>query len=67
MVLAQLFVVIGIGGMLDQAGMDVSTARLLALLVVIMAIGLVANFGLKRIAALLAPWHETARRAELRS
>ena len=40
MVLAQLFIVSGIGGMLNEAGMDVSTARLLALLVVIMAIGL---------------------------
>jgi ABC-type nitrate/sulfonate/bicarbonate transport system permease component len=56
MVLAQLFIVSGIGGMLNEAGMDISTARLLALLVVIMAIGLIASHGLGRLADWLAPW-----------
>jgi ABC-type nitrate/sulfonate/bicarbonate transport system permease component len=56
MVLAQLFIVSGIGGLLNEAGMDVSTARLLALLVVIMAIGLAASHGLGRVADWLAPW-----------
>ncbi|WP_158925481.1 ABC transporter permease [Acidisphaera sp. S103] len=56
MVLAQLFIVTGIGGMLNEAGMDVSTARLLALLVVIMGIGLLASHGLGRLADWLAPW-----------
>ena len=36
--------------------MDISTARMLALLVVIMGIGLVANHGLGRVADWLAPW-----------
>jgi ABC-type nitrate/sulfonate/bicarbonate transport system permease component len=56
MVLAQLFIVSGIGGLLNEAGMDVSTARLLALLVVIMGIGLIASHGLGRVADWLAPW-----------
>jgi ABC-type nitrate/sulfonate/bicarbonate transport system permease component len=56
MVLAQLFIVAGIGGMLNEAGMDISTARILALLVVIMAIGLIASHGLGRVADRLAPW-----------
>jgi ABC-type nitrate/sulfonate/bicarbonate transport system permease component len=56
MVLAQLFIVSGIGGLLNEAGMDVSTARLLALLVVIMGIGLAASHGLGRVADWLAPW-----------
>jgi ABC-type nitrate/sulfonate/bicarbonate transport system permease component len=56
MVLAQLFIVSGIGGLLNEAGMDISTARLLALLVVIMGIGLVASHGLGRLADWLAPW-----------
>jgi ABC-type nitrate/sulfonate/bicarbonate transport system permease component len=56
MVLAQLFIVSGIGGMLNDAGMDISTARLLALLVVIMGIGLIASHGLGRLADWLAPW-----------
>jgi ABC-type nitrate/sulfonate/bicarbonate transport system permease component len=56
MVLAQLFIVSGIGGMLNEASMDISTARMLALLVAIMGIGLVANLGLGRVANWLAPW-----------
>lgn len=55
-VLAQLFILTGIGGLLQEAGMDVSTARLLALLVVIMGIGLLASHGLGRVAIWLAPW-----------
>jgi ABC-type nitrate/sulfonate/bicarbonate transport system permease component len=61
-VLAQLFILTGIGGLLQDAGMDVSTARLLSLLVVIMGIGLVANHGLGRVADWLAPWQKTAER-----
>jgi ABC-type nitrate/sulfonate/bicarbonate transport system permease component len=57
MVLAQLFIMTGIGGLLQQAGMDVSTTRLLALLVVIMLIALLASHGLGRLAHWLAPWH----------
>ncbi len=56
MVLAQLFIVSGIGGMLNEASMDISTARMLALLVAIMGIGLLANHGLGRLADGLAPW-----------
>jgi ABC-type nitrate/sulfonate/bicarbonate transport system permease component len=56
MILAQLFIVTGIGGLLNEAGMDVSTARLLALLTVIMGIGLAASHGLGRVADWLAPW-----------
>lgn len=55
-VLAQLFILTGIGGLLQDAGMDVSTSRLLALLMVIMALGLAADIGLGRIAGWLAPW-----------
>jgi len=57
-VLAQLFILTGIGGLLQDAGMDVSTARLLSLLVVIMGIGLVANHGLGRVTDWLAPWQK---------
>jgi ABC-type nitrate/sulfonate/bicarbonate transport system permease component len=57
-VLAQLFILTGLGGLLQEASMDVSTARLLALLVVIMGLGLIANHGLGRLAAWLAPWQK---------
>lgn len=57
-VLAQLFILTGIGGLLQEAGMDISTARLLALLVLIMGIGLVASHGLGQLAGWLAPWQK---------
>ena len=41
--------------------MDISTSRMLALLVAIMGIGLVANHGLGRVADWLAPWQRVAR------
>jgi ABC-type nitrate/sulfonate/bicarbonate transport system permease component len=62
MVLAQLFIMTGIGGLLNEAGMDVSTARLLALLMVIMGIGLLASHGLGRLADWLAPWQASTGR-----
>jgi ABC-type nitrate/sulfonate/bicarbonate transport system permease component len=58
-VLAQLFILTGIGGLLQEAGMDISTARLLALLVVIMGLGLIASHGLGQAANWLAPWQRT--------
>ena len=61
-VLAQLFILTGIGGLLQEAGMDISTARLLSLLVVIMGIGLAASSGLGRVADWLAPWQKVAER-----
>lgn len=60
MVLAQLFIMTGIGGLLQQAGNDISTGPLLALLVVIMVLGLLADHGLGRLAHWLAPWHAVA-------
>jgi len=57
-VLAQLFILTGLGGLLQEAGMDISTARLLALLVVIMGLGLAASHGLGQVAHWLAPWQK---------
>jgi ABC-type nitrate/sulfonate/bicarbonate transport system permease component len=67
MVLAQLFVVTGIGGMLHHAGMEVSTGRLLSVLLTIMVIGLIGNRGLKLVASIAAPWHEHIRGGDIRS
>ncbi len=56
MVVAELFVLVGIGRLLHDAGFDVSTARILALLAVIAAVGLAANGVLDIAARRLAPW-----------
>ncbi|MGQ0663036.1 MAG: ABC transporter permease [Pseudomonadota bacterium] len=58
MVVAELFVIIGFGGMIHTAGLAVSTATLLALLFTLMVIGVAANEALRWIGRRLAPWHE---------
>lgn len=64
MVVAELFVIVGIGGLIHSAGQEISTARYLALLVLIMTIALVANELLGWTARRLAPWYEPSKRAE---
>ncbi len=56
MVVAELFVLVGLGRMLHDSGFDVSTARILSLLAVIAAVGLVSNALLDLAARRLAPW-----------
>jgi ABC-type nitrate/sulfonate/bicarbonate transport system permease component len=64
MVVAELFVIVGIGGLIHNAGQEVSTTRYLALLVLLMAIALIANEVLRWAARKLAPWYEPSRRVE---
>jgi ABC-type nitrate/sulfonate/bicarbonate transport system permease component len=64
MVVAEMFIIVGYGGLIYSAGLSVSTAPLLALLLALMMLGLAAN-GLLRLAGRrLAPWFE-ARQNEL--
>ncbi len=56
MIVAELFVLVGYGRLLHDAGFDISTARMLGLLVLIAAVGVVANMLLNEAARLLAPW-----------
>jgi ABC-type nitrate/sulfonate/bicarbonate transport system permease component len=56
MVVAELFVLVGIGRLLHDAGFDISTARILSLLAVIAAIGIAANALLSLITRWVAPW-----------
>jgi ABC-type nitrate/sulfonate/bicarbonate transport system permease component len=56
MVVAELFVLVGVGRLLHDAGFDISTARILSLLVVIAAVGIAANALLSFAARWLAPW-----------
>lgn len=62
MIVAELFVIVGIGGLIHNAGMEISTARYLALLVLLMAIALVANEILRWAGRRLAPWYEPSKR-----
>ena len=58
MVVAELFVIVGIGGLIHTAGLYVSTATLLALMLTLMAVGIAANELLRLVGRRLAPWYE---------
>ena len=58
MVVAELFVIVGIGGLVHNGGLYISTANLLALMVTLMAVGVTANEALRYVGRRLAPWYE---------
>jgi len=58
MVVAEMFVIVGFGALIHNAGLTVSTAPLLGLILVLMALGIVANWSLMRLSQLIAPWYE---------
>ncbi len=58
MVVAEMFIIVGYGGLIYNSGLLVSTAPLLALLVMLMLVGIVANGALQWIGRVLAPWYE---------
>jgi ABC-type nitrate/sulfonate/bicarbonate transport system permease component len=58
MVVAEMFVILGYGGLIYQTGMMADTSPLVALLLTIMAVSIAANAALKHVGRLLAPWYE---------
>jgi len=61
MVLAEMFVIIGYGGLIHQVGIQVDTGPLLGLLVTLMIVSLALNCGLDAAGRRLAPWYERQR------
>ncbi|MDJ0391243.1 ABC transporter permease subunit [Roseomonas sp. E05] len=61
MVMAQMFVMVGFGGLIAQSGFDASTAGLLALLVTIMLVSLALNRALDATGHRLAPWYRASK------
>lgn len=57
MVMAEMFVLVGYGGLIFQTGQDLSTAGLISYLVSLMLVSVAANLGLGWIGRLLAPWY----------
>jgi len=51
-------VLVGIGGLVNTAGLYISTANLLALMVTLMAVGVTANEALRYVGRRVAPWYE---------
>jgi ABC-type nitrate/sulfonate/bicarbonate transport system permease component len=58
MVVAEMFVIVGYGGLIHNAGIATSTAPLLGLLFTLMVVGIVASWLLRRAGARIAPWYE---------
>lgn len=63
MVVAEMFIITGYGGLIFQTGLDISTAPILAYLVTIMAVSIGTNQILHRIGQKMAPWYEARMRA----
>jgi len=58
MVVAEMFIILGYGGLIYRAGYSASTAPLLALLVTLMLVSIAANEALRQAGRRLAPWYE---------
>lgn len=57
MVVAEMYVIVGYGGLIHKTGLSTSTAPLLGLLITLMAVSLLANTGLYVAGRRLAPWY----------
>ena len=58
MVVAEMFIILGYGGLIYRAGYALTTAPLLSLLVTLMLLGIAANAVLRGATRILAPWYE---------
>jgi len=58
MVVAEMYVIVGYGGLIHKTGLLVSTAPLLGLLLTLMVVSILANWILRLVGRWLAPWYE---------
>lgn len=58
MVVAEMFVIVGYGALIHTSGLAVSTAPLLGLILLLMVLGVCANWVLLQTSRILAPWYE---------
>jgi ABC-type nitrate/sulfonate/bicarbonate transport system permease component len=61
MVLAEMFVIIGYGGLVHRSGLALDTAPLLSLLIMLMIVSLSLNWALEAAGRRIAPWYEQQR------
>jgi ABC-type nitrate/sulfonate/bicarbonate transport system permease component len=61
MVMAEMFVIIGYGGLIHRSGLLVETGPLLGFLVTLMIVSLLFNWLLREAGRRLAPWYEQQR------
>lgn len=58
MVVAEMYVIVGYGGLIHKTGLQASTAPLLGLLLTLMVVSLLANTSLRLVGKRLAPWYD---------
>ncbi len=58
MVVAEMYVIVGYGGLIHKTGLDVSTAPLLGLLLTLMAVNILSTWLLRLAGDWLAPWYK---------
>lgn len=56
MIIGEMFILVALGGLIDNAGLEISTATLLSLLLILMVISLVMNELLQMATRRIAPW-----------
>ncbi len=61
MVTAELFVIVGYGGMIHRTGLSIETGPLLGLILTLMIVTLLADLALRGIGRWVAPWYEQQR------
>ena len=61
MVLAEMFVIIGYGGLMHRSGLSLDTGQLLGLLITLMLVSLLFNWLLGARGRWLAPWYDQQR------
>jgi len=61
MVVAEMYVIVGYGGLIHKTGLNMSTAPLLGLLITLMVVSLLATTALRMAGRRLAPWYEERR------
>jgi ABC-type nitrate/sulfonate/bicarbonate transport system permease component len=58
MIVAEMYIITGYGGLIFHTGLDISTTPILAYLATIMMVSIGANVTLRRVGQKLAPWYE---------
>jgi ABC-type nitrate/sulfonate/bicarbonate transport system permease component len=62
MVTAELFVIVGYGGLIHQSGLSIETGPLLGLILTLMVVSLLGDLLLRGIGRWVAPWYEQQQR-----
>jgi ABC-type nitrate/sulfonate/bicarbonate transport system permease component len=61
MVTAELFVIVGYGGLIHQSGLSIETGPLLGLILTLMIVSLLGDLILRGVGRWVAPWYEQQR------